>query len=263
MGKKGFGGKIAAVSSWLFTLPTISSTFWLPMWVALSIVFPTIFHFPETPSPIRVPWIPQWFFRILYITWLPLTLIPGFEWTTEFLYLPVIWRNSFACLVLDLVRPWILLGGLFLFLGSLIQLLWSKYKKAGLVTWGFYSLVRHPQYLGIFIWIFGHILYSLPFHLRPADLLAWVSLIFLYVVMARNEEKNLKSRFGWKYEEYRRKTPFMIPFIPICLSKRLNRIHDLKERDKFLITVFGYLAAVLLILGLTYGRTYLYWDKAI
>jgi len=255
--------KLAAIFSWVFILPTISSTFWLPMWVALALVFPTIFnYFPETPNPIRVPWIPQWFFRILYIAWIPMTLIPGFDWVTEFLYLPELWMNSLACLFLELLRPYFLIGGFTLFLSSLIQLLWYKHKGIGLVTKGFYSIVRHPQYLGIFIWIFGHILYSLPFHLRPADLLAWVTLIYLYIILARNEERNLEKKFGHEYEVYRKRVPFLIPFVPSKISKLLKPFQVPKKQQSLILTII-YVMIIISILGLTYGRTYCYWEKTI
>ena len=254
---KGLRRRVAAVFSWIFILPTISSTFWLPMWIALTLVLPTIFnYFPETPSPIRMPWIPQWFFRILYVAWMPLTLIPGSHWVTEFLYLPEIWTNTWLSLFLELVSPWVLAGGLFLFLASLVQLLWSKYKRPGLVAKGFYSFVRHPQYLGIFVWIFGHVLYSLPLHLRPADLLAWVSLVFLYIIMARNEERNLQRKFGEKYEDYRRSVPFLIPFMPYVVSKKLKLVYAIQERYRSLVLVSVYVVIVISILGLSYGRTY-------
>lgn len=261
--KKWLRRKVATILSWVFILPTISSTFWLPMWVALTLILPTIFnYFPETPNPVPVAWIPQWFFRILYVAWIPITLIPGSEWVTEFLYLPEMWTNTFVCLFLELTRPWLLLGGLFLFLASLVQLLWHKYRRAGLVTKGFYSVARHPQYLGIFVWTFGHILFSLPFHLRPADLLAWVSLVFLYIVIARNEERNLENEFGQEYEDYKRTVPFLIPFVPSTVSEKLKRIYALEEQHRSLILVSLYIIVVVSILGLTYGRTYLYWEKS-
>jgi len=260
--KNGLKRKVATAFSWIFILPTISSTFWLPMWIALTLVFPTIFnYFPETPNPIRIPWIPQWFFRILYVAWIPLTLIPGSDWITEFLYLPLIWTNSLTCLFIELIRPWILVGGFLLFLASLLQLLWARFRGEELVTGCFYSLVRHPQYLGIFIWIFGHLLYSLPFHLRPADLWAWVTLVFVYIALARNEERSLEKRFGQKFEEYRREVPFLVPFVPSVVSERLRPFFALVERRRFLILASVYIVITVLILGLTYGRTYLYWEK--
>ena len=260
--KKGLTRKAATAFSWIFILPTISSTFWLPMWIALALVFPTIFnYFPETPNPISVPAIPQWFFRILYVSWIPLTLMPGTEWVTEFLYLPEVWTNNLACLFLELIRPWLLLGGFFLFLASLIQLLWHRYRAGGLVTKGFYSVVRHPQYLGIFIWIFGHLLYSLPFHLRPADVWAWATLVFAYIALARSEEKSLEKRFGQKFEEYRREVPFLVPFAPSVVSERLRPFFALEERSRSLILALVYIMVAISILGLTYGRTYLYWQK--
>jgi len=259
--------KLAIISSWIYCLPTISSTFWLPMWISLSLVFPTIFnYFPETPSPFRLDWVPQWFFRILYISWIPMTLIPGAEWLTEFLHLPEVWTNFHLILIIDIVRPIFTFGGFLFFMASMLQLIISKFRGIELVKSGFYSIVRHPQYLGIFVWTFGHILYALPLHLRPADLIAWVTLVFLYILLAKKEEENLKRRFGEAYEDYRRKVPFMIPFIPRKIYRRLSEsISHLMPKEKwgrYILIILIYALIVTSILVLTYGRTYCYWGKS-
>lgn len=265
---KGLGRRIAAlILSWIFYLPTLSSTFWLPMWIALSIIFPTIFnYFPESPAPLRLDWIPPWIFRILYIPWIPMTLIPGSDWITEFLYLPEIWTNTPLSFTIELVRPWITLGGFLFFLASLTQLLWFKRRGAKLVTTGFYGLVRHPQYLGIFVWTFGHILYALPLHLRPADLIAWTTLVFLYIALARYEEKNLEKEFEEEYRRYREQVPFIIP-LPRKLSEKISAKITLltpkNGKNRRLTFIAAYITIILLIIILSHGRTYCYWEKAL
>lgn len=260
--------KVAIIFSWIYYLPTISSTFWLPMWISLSLVFPTIFnYFPETPSPFRLDWVPQWVFRILYIPWIPMTLIPGAEWLTEFLYLPPeIWTNFHLVLIIDIAQPLFTFGGFLFFIASMLQLIISKLRGIELVKSGFYGIVRHPQYLGIYIWTFGHILYALPFHLRPADLIAWVTLVFLYVLLAKKEEENLKERFGEAYENYQRKVPFMIPFMPRkiyeILSKNISPLIPRGRRERHVLIILIYVLTVTSILVLTYGRTYCYWEKS-
>ena len=72
-------------------------------------------------------------------------------------------------------------------------------------THGFYSLVRHPLYLFglLFLWF------------TPIMSVNWLTLfvllsIYLFVG-ARFEERRLLSEFGTQYEEYRRRTPMIIP----------------------------------------------------
>jgi len=237
------------------------------MWISLSLIFPTIFnYFPETPSPFRLDWVPQWVFRILYVSWIPLTLIPGADWLTEFLDLPEIWTNFYLPILLSIFSPLFTFGGFFFFVASMIQLIISKLRGTGLIKTGFYRIVRHPQYLGIFVWSFGHILYALPFHLRPADLIAWVTLVFIYILLAKSEEKSLERKFGEAYRDYKNNVPFMIPFIPMRIrkvfSEKIAFLTPKKEWKKSALTVSIYILIVSLIITLTYGRTYCYWEKS-
>jgi len=256
----------AIIVSWLLSLPTISSTFWLPMWVALSIIFPTIFnYFPESPAPLKIDWLPQWVFRILYIPWIPFMIIPGSEWLTEYLLLPWLWTNTPIMILITTVRPILTLGGFLFFIGSLAQLIICKRKGVKLVTYGFYGIVRHPQYLGIFIWTFGHILYALPLFLRPADIIAWITLVYLYILLAKSEEKNLLKIFGEDYARYRKRTPFIIPFTSAKLSEFISRFIERyipRDRSKnIIVTIMVYIATIAIIACLSYGRTYCFRDK--
>ncbi|MEM2740408.1 MAG: NnrU family protein [Candidatus Bathyarchaeia archaeon] len=263
----GFKARLTAlIVSWLLSLPTISSTFWLPMWIALSIIFPTIFnYFPESPAPLRIDWIPQWVFRILYIPWIPFMIIPGSEWLTEYLLLPWLWTNTPLMIVITAVRPILAFGGLLFFAGSLTQLLIYKRRGVKLVTSGFYGIVRHPQYLGILVWTFGHILYALPLFLRPADLIAWVTLVYLYILLARSEERSLTRIFEEEYSEYRERTSFIIPFTPARISRFISiSIERYTPRDRWAriaLKATIYILAITLIICLSYGRTYCFKDK--
>jgi len=95
--------------------------------------------------------------------------------------------------------------GLIIFTLALIQLLKGK----GLVKTGFYSVVRHPQYLGILVAAFGF-----PFlgtSLRLVSLMSWVILVFAYVWLAQREEAVLQEKHGEEYLAYKRIVPFILP----------------------------------------------------
>jgi protein-S-isoprenylcysteine O-methyltransferase Ste14 len=237
------------------------------MWVALSIIFPTIFnYFPESPAPLRVNWIPQWVFRILYIPWIPFMVVPGSEWLTEYLLLPWLWMNTPLMLIITSVRPILTLGGFLFFIGSLTQLILCKRRGVKLVTGGFYRVVRHPQYLGIIIWTLGHILYALPMFLRPADLIAWVTLIYAYIALAEREERSLGRAFGEEYARYKEHTPFIVPFIPARMSKPasnfIERYTPKCRSTRIACRITSYLAIVAVIAYLSYGRTYCFREMA-
>jgi len=256
----------AMIVSWLLSLPTISSTFWLPMWVALSIIFPTIFnYFPESPAPLRINWLPQWVFRILYIPWIPFMIIPGSEWLTEYLLLPWLWTNTPVMVIIMTIRPILTFGGFAFFIGSLVQLLIYRRRGIKLVTSGFYGIVRHPQYLGIFIWTFGHLLYALPLFLRPADIIAWVTLVYLYILLARSEEENLLKIFGENYARYKKRIPFIVPFTPVKLSEFVSRLierYTPRDRSKnIIVRIMIYIVIITIIGYLSYGRTYCFREE--
>lgn len=94
-------------------------------------------------------------------------------------------------------------AGLILLIKGWIRVYYSR----ELMTDGMYGVVRHPQYLGIFIAIFGQLVH---WPTIPTVVLAPV-IIFAYVRLARREEARLIDRFGPEYLEYRRRVPMFVP----------------------------------------------------
>lgn len=76
-----------------------------------------------------------------------------------------------------------------------------------LITDGVYGVVRHPQYTGIFLAVFGQLV-----HWPTIATLALSPLIVLaYVHLAGKEEAVLGERFGRAYSMYRRRVPMFLP----------------------------------------------------
>jgi len=86
---------------------------------------------------------------------------------------------------------------------------WVKiYFAAGqLVTDGIYRLVRHPQYTGIFLAIFGQLV---DWPTIPTLALAPV-IVLAFVRLARREEDRLIEQFGDVYLAYRQHVPMFFP----------------------------------------------------
>lgn len=79
-----------------------------------------------------------------------------------------------------------------------------------LVTTGVYAISRHPAYFGFFWWGLG----------TQLVLGNWICLFAYTVILWKffahrimHEEKHLINFFGQAYEQYRRSTPVLIPFI--------------------------------------------------
>jgi protein-S-isoprenylcysteine O-methyltransferase Ste14 len=80
-------------------------------------------------------------------------------------------------------------------------------QRGELVTSGVYAVVRHPQYLGILIALFGQIVHwptILTVGLYPV-------IVWAYVRLARHEERTLLAHFGDAYRDYRRRVPMLVP----------------------------------------------------
>lgn len=87
---------------------------------------------------------------------------------------------------------------------------WSLYRaqRAGrLATGGLYALMRHPQYGGFVLILFGFLL-QWP---TVLTLLMFPVLVVMYARLARLEEREMLARFGEAYRRYAEATPRFLP----------------------------------------------------
>jgi protein-S-isoprenylcysteine O-methyltransferase Ste14 len=96
-------------------------------------------------------------------------------------------------------------------LGILIGLpeITKKNYPGTLLTEGIYSKIRHPRYVGAFLFVLGLALLAN----APVPYIVTFFLIPLIYVIVVFEEKELHKRFGLEYEKYCRKVPRFIPKI--------------------------------------------------
>ncbi|MBK9099460.1 MAG: isoprenylcysteine carboxylmethyltransferase family protein [bacterium] len=104
-------------------------------------------------------------------------------------------------------------GYILLFVGFGIFLqgwrqLYRAHKENRLATDGLYSLVRHPQYTGLFLGLFGEGVVHWP-TLFSVGLFPII--VFAYYRLARKEEQKTIEKFGEAYLEYKRNVPMFIP----------------------------------------------------
>lgn len=105
-----------------------------------------------------------------------------------------------------------IVGLTFVFAGlSLIIRGWKQIYEARnedrLVMDGLYRYMRHPQYTGIYIALFGQIIHwpTIP------TLVLFPFIVWAYYRLARREEREMIERFGDKYREYMGKVPMFFP----------------------------------------------------
>ncbi|ALK99681.1 isoprenylcysteine carboxyl methyltransferase [Massilia sp. WF1] len=105
-----------------------------------------------------------------------------------------------------------LLGGVFILFGLLLLIVgWRSVYRARqegrFARDGLYGVVRHPQYTGIMLAVFGQIV-----HWPTVITLAlFPAIVLVYVRLARKEEQDMIARFGAAYQEYMRQVPRFFP----------------------------------------------------
>lgn len=81
-------------------------------------------------------------------------------------------------------------------------------KQGHLATEGPYSVVRHPQYTGIFLALFGEGIVHWP---TVFSLAAFPVVVIAYTLLARKEERQMTEKFGDEYRQYARRVPMFLP----------------------------------------------------
>lgn len=80
-------------------------------------------------------------------------------------------------------------------------------REGRLVTDRLYGVVRHPQYTGIFTALFGQLIHwPTVITLALFPIIVWV-----YVRLARKEERQMLRQFGERYLDYRQRVPMFFP----------------------------------------------------
>ncbi len=100
-----------------------------------------------------------------------------------------------------------LIGAGFVLISTGWKVLYEAQRKHELATDGVYSYVRHPQYVGFILVMLGFLV-QWPTLLTLA---MFPVLVFMYVRLARSEEKSALAEFGARYEAYMRDVPGFIP----------------------------------------------------
>ena len=107
----------------------------------------------------------------------------------------------------------LLIVGGFLLLSAAWRVLYRAQQEGRLATSGPYAVVRHPQYGGFIVIMFGFLL-QWP---TLVTLLMFPILVITYARLARREERDVRSAFGAAWDAYAATTPGFIP--------RLRRPH--------------------------------------
>ncbi len=124
--------------------------------------------------------------------------------------------------------------GLIAFLIGAIQIYSAKFRRKGMVSSVLYRRIRHPQYLFLAISGLGLLL----FWPRFLILVLYISMLFVYYLLARHEEQRMLAQHGDSYLTYMQGTSMFLPRDP---------------GGKIFRALFGWIQPARLALFVSYG----------
>lgn len=86
--------------------------------------------------------------------------------------------------------------------------LYRAQKEKRLATGGLYAFVRHPQYTGLFVGLFGEGVVHWP---TIFSVTLFPVIVLVYWLLARREENRVLQEFGDEYRFYMRHVPMFFP----------------------------------------------------
>lgn len=121
-----------------------------------------------------------------------------------------LWTQLFGSPVARIVA--MILGYGIVFIGaSLVAEGWRRIHAARrenvLITDGIYAYMRHPQYTGLFLIVFGEGVVHWPTIL---SVLAFPIIVAAYTYLAKKEERQMLEQFSDEYRAYQQKVPMFI-----------------------------------------------------
>jgi protein-S-isoprenylcysteine O-methyltransferase Ste14 len=179
--------------------------------------------------------LPVGMFVAIYSPWTPFVMFPQTKW----LVTHTIWMSREMRAVLFDVGWALIIVGFIIFLGSYIYF-YSIRKRVGLVSTGPYAVVRHPQYLGIFMGLTGFSLLGA----RPVAVVAWITAVCTYLALMIHEESENDRRFGETYRAYRDRVPFIIPFFPWTITRMFRHLFAIPKPAQYLTVAVLYIAMI-------------------
>jgi protein-S-isoprenylcysteine O-methyltransferase Ste14 len=101
----------------------------------------------------------------------------------------------------------VLIAAGFFVLAAAWRMLYQAQRRHALATTGPYARIRHPQYAGFVLIMFGFLL-QWP---TLVTLAMFPILLYMYVRLARHEEKAARAEFGEAYDRYAEAIPEFFP----------------------------------------------------
>lgn len=86
--------------------------------------------------------------------------------------------------------------------------LYRAHQEKRLATDGLYAIVRHPQYTGLFVGLFGEGVVHWP---TIFSVTLFPAIVVAYILLAYREERRMVAQFGEQYRAYQARVPMFFP----------------------------------------------------
>jgi len=129
------------------------------------------------------------------------------RWLTAFFLPHMIIPPNEALTVVRILGSVSFVAGMLIFLVCAAQVYIGKLLRKGVATKGFYTIIRHPQYLGLGLAALG-LAVMWP---RFLTLTLFAVMLFLYYLLAKDEERRMINRFREGYIAYMNRTGMFLP----------------------------------------------------
>ncbi len=129
------------------------------------------------------------------------------RWLTAFFLPHMVAPTTSLLVVVRVLGSVLFIGGSLMFLVCAAQVYLGKMLKWGVAKRGFYALMRHPQYTALVMAGLGlTILWP-----RFLTLMFLAVMVFLYYLLAKDEERRMLRHYGEGYQTYRERTGMFWP----------------------------------------------------
>jgi protein-S-isoprenylcysteine O-methyltransferase Ste14 len=131
----------------------------------------------------------------------------GTRWLTAFFLPHMVAPTTPLLMVMRMLGSVLFIGGSLTFLVCAAQVYLGKLLKWGVASRGFYALMRHPQYTGLVLAGLGlTILWP-----RFLTLMFLAVMVFLYYLLAKDEERRMLRHYSKAYQMYLERTGMFWP----------------------------------------------------
>lgn len=147
------------------------------------------------------------FYSVFNPVLLGLAKHPATKWLSAFFFTHLLVPPTDLLKFIRIMGSVLFMAGAIVFLVCALQVYASKFLKRGPALKGLYCSIRHPQYVSLAVAGLGLAI------LWPRFLVVflWILMVFVYYLLARDEERRMQKQFPEAYKKYMDNSGMILP----------------------------------------------------